>query len=341
MRRRQILTWLGAWPVGLLVPACKRPRRDGLAPAPSAAPPPSASQSRSPNIPPGLDVTFLVAADTHFGARVKRTSDDTDVPIEEVHETAVREMNGMQARTWPGGIWGKIARPRGLLVAGDLTDDGRDSEWQSFEKYLGRTGSEGKLRMPVFEGIGNHDRNSGDRIVDRVVRRHGSPFYSWDWDGLHLVCLGEAPDDTALRWLERDLSAIGPYRPVVVYFHYPLAGPWTKGNWFGDGDYRERLAAVLSRSTVVGIFHGHFHATGYYRWLGRDVFTPGSAKHRWRSFLVVRVTSEKIDVACWDYEYRAWWWWVSRPFAIGDEPLVEARNVGRGNPLIPYPIHDQ
>lgn len=343
MRRRQVLAWLGAWPLAFTAPGCKRPRRDDPAPAPSSSSPPGPSAPPPPvrKIPAGIDVTFLLTADTHFGARVQRTRDDADVPIEEVHETALREMNTMEGRPWPEGIWGRIARPRGLLVAGDLTEDGRDSEWRLFEKHLGRTGTEGKLRMPVFEGIGNHDRNSGDQIVSRVIRRHGGPFYSWNWDGLHLVCLGEAPDDAALEWLARDLAAVGPYAPVVVYFHYPLAGPWTKGNWFGDGNYRERLAATLSAANVVAVFHGHYHATGYYRWLGRDVFTPGSAKHRWRSFLVVRVTSAKVDVACWDYEYRAWWWWVSRPFAPNEEPLVEARNAGRGDPLIPYPVRDQ
>lgn len=343
--RRRALALIGASPLSLLMGACRRPDSGGQPPiaasadpsaVPIAHPPPGIRGVQPPAT--GLDVTFLVTADPHFGALVRRPREEKPIPIEQIHDRAVAEMNAMEGKEWPQPMGGLVARPRGLLVAGDLTDNGRLSEWEKLERYYGRSGTEGKLAMPVFESVGNHDRTEVDLVSAKVIERHGSTRYSWDWDGLHLVSLGDAPDNGGLAWLKKDLDAVGPNTPVALFLHYPLLGPWSKNNWFGDTGFRERLDAVLERTNVVAMFHGHYHATGHYRWEGRDVFTPGAAKHRWRSFLAVRVTSEKVDVACWDYEHRAWWWWVSRPLlADAGEAVVVARDVGRGRPEIPYP----
>jgi 3',5'-cyclic AMP phosphodiesterase CpdA len=288
---------------------------------------------------PGLEVTFLVCADTHFGVQVPGGSDGRLVPIESLHSSCIHQMNTIAGRSWPAAIGGRVAAPRGVIVAGDLTEDGTAAQWAAFEKYYGRTGSDGMLRWPVFESIGNHDLVQGDLVSRKVAERHGATRYSWDWDDLHLVSLADGPDGAALEWLRADLEAVGRELPVVLFLHYPLLGPWSGGNWFGDGDFRARLANTIAPANVAAILHGHYHATGHYLWRQHPVYTPGSAKHEWRSFLVVRVTDQRVDVACWNYESRAWWWWVSRTLrASRAEPLEGVHNLGKTRPEIPYPV---
>lgn len=286
----------------------------------------------------GMDLTFLVTADTHFGywwARVPVPGAPAGIAIEEVNAIAVRAMNTIEGTPYPRALGGSVGSPRGVLVAGDLTEGGWPPEWSQFEAMFGLTGREGLLRYPVFEGAGNHDKHSGAHVEEQIKRRHGGARYSWDWDDVHLVCLGEAPSEVDLDWLRADLAAAGPDVGIVIYFHIPLAGPYSKGNWFGDGDSPERLHEILARYRVLGIFNGHFHASGAYRWRGHDGYLVGSPKHSWHSFVVVRVTDERMSVASYNYDRRAFWWWHDKP--IWGARGGEARWFSDGAALVGRP----
>lgn len=276
----------------------------------------------------GMDVTFLVSADTHLGygkgpppegpapARVEDA-----VGIEADHVRAIEAMNTLQGRAWPRGLSGTFGQPRGLLVAGDLTEDGRPEEWARFVAFYGHRGGDGLLDYPVFEGIGNHDKHYGFYVKDRVRERHGGQIYSWDWHDLHLVCLGEAPDDEDISWLRKDLAAAGREVGVILYFHFPLKGPYSD-NWFGQGNYRDTLMKALDGYRVLGIFHGHYHAAGHYRYGGYDIYNVGSAKHGHKSFAAVQVRDDRMVVASYNYRWKRWWWWH-------DKPVFDAPGRGR------------
>ena len=245
----------------------------------------------------GTDVTFLVVSDTHFGFG----------GIPAAHEVLVPKLNGIAGREYPKPLTGAVAPPRGLLVTGDLTEWGKPEEWEPFAATYGLTGKEGKLRLPVFEVVGNHDKVSAHFIEEQVASRHGGGrFYSWDWDDVHFVALAEAPDDEGLAFLERDLERLAPDIPLVLYFHLALAGPWSTGNWFGDGTFKVRLAKLLEARSVAAIFHGHHHATDHYTWHGFDVFKPGAVKDGAHTFAVVHVTDERMSVASFDWDHDSW-----------------------------------
>jgi len=239
------------------------------------------------------------------------------LPLEDVHRIAVDAMNGLAGTPLPRAIGGVVGAPRGLLLAGDLTEMGAPHEWARFEAIFGLTGKEGWLHVPVYEGAGNHvvgDEVRGDTFVEkRIIERHGAKRYSWDWDDLHVVCLGVAPDGDDLAWLEQDLALAGPEVGVVLYFHYPLEGPFSRDNWFSDGGYHEKLRDVLAGYRVLGIFNGHYHASGPYRSHALDAYLVGSAKHSWHSFAVVHVTDTRWTVASYNYDRRAFWWWHDKP----------------------------
>lgn len=249
------------------------------------------------------DVAFIVASDTHFGF---------DEATDKRNEVAIEAMNGIAGTPWPKELGGQVGEPCGVLVTGDLTENGKPEEWTKFVAAFGLRGQDAALHYPVFETLGNHDKNYGTYVRDRIYERHGSTVYSFDWGPLHLVSLGEAPDDSDLKWLEEDLAKVPEDRYIVPYFHFPLAGPYSTGQWFGDGPYRDRLEAVLEHKRVAGVFHGHYHATGLYEWRDRKVYRTGSPKHSWHTFTVAEVNDGAIKVASWNYDDKVWVWWEGR-----------------------------
>jgi hypothetical protein len=300
----------------------------------TAAPPPP----RLPRKPKGgMDLTFLVTADTHVGfwEKIPVPGKPSGVPLDDVHRLAIDAMNGIGGTAFPRALGGAVGAPRGLLIAGDLTEMGQTWEWARFESIFGLTGKEGWIHYPVYEGAGNHDVGYGTFVEEQIARRHGAKRYSWDWDDVHLVGLGVAPDAADLAWLRADLDATGEEIGIVLFFHYPLEGPYSRENWFAEGGYHEKLGEVLRGRRVLGIFNGHFHASGTYRWEGRDAYLVGSAKHSWHSFAVVHVTDTRWTVASYNYDRREFWWWHDKP--LGGAPGREARwfsetgaLVGRG-----------
>ena len=256
-----------------------------------------AAKAATPPRKPPRDVTFLVISDTHFGFG----------GIEAAHEVLVPKLNHIAGRIYPDLIGGVVAIPRGLLITGDLTEWGKVEEWEPFVATYGLTGKEGKVGIPVFEVIGNHDRVHGPWVEQQVDARHGgSRFYSWSWDDVHFIALGEAPDEEGLQFLGADLEKVGRDVPLVVYFHLALAGPWSTGNWFAEGTFKDRLAAQLEDRNVAAIFHGHHHATDHYTWHGIDVFKPGAVKDGAHTFAVVHVTDDRMSVASFDWDHDAW-----------------------------------
>ena len=128
----------------------------------------------------------------------------------------------------------------------------------------------------------------------------------------------------------------------------PLLDRHLEREWVGR-DSRARFAAALKGYNVIGLFHGHFHGSGYYRWQGYDVYDVGSPKHGAKDFFVVHVTDERLTVCSWNYEARPGWWW-----AHSKRINKAAERLGRGEmlkvwphpgtafplPLIPHPMTD-
>lgn len=240
---------------------------------------------------PDSDLTFLVAADTHFGAR----------DIEQRNRLQVEAMNSIAGTPWPRSIGGTVDTPALLLMAGDMTDHGLPSEWAMFEKYYGLTGSDGLLQYPVYACIGNHDRalKVYTPVASALRKRHGGLTYSWDVDDVHFVCLGEYPSEANTRWLREDLADVGRQVPIVIFFHYSVLGPFSQ--WW-DAPEKKLFARTIEGFNVVAIFHGHYHGSGHYRWAGVDVFNVGSPRHGNHTFCVVRITDERLVVGAWGWD---------------------------------------
>ncbi len=192
---------------------------------------------------PRLDVTFLFSSDIHACRMAEQLSPHC---AEEGKTDAnllrhIKALNMMAGQRWPdaGGLGGQapasagqaIAPPRGLVIGGDITDDGGGQLAVPGEGYQLRQFSQryqegvgpDRLHMPVYVGLGNHDLDQdGARphvdwyrreMRDYVEINHRasvffkppvpadnydveSDNYSWNWGRLHLVQLQRFGGDT-------------------------------------------------------------------------------------------------------------------------------------------------
>ncbi|MFT6079358.1 MAG: cytolysin (calcineurin-like family phosphatase) [Planctomycetota bacterium] len=217
-------------------------------------------------------------------------------------EQIIDKMNALPGQLSPFG--GTIAKPRGVLIAGDLVDDIRNPDnWDTYQKLFDVRGA-GRLRFPVFEGVGNHDLDSRQPegtfnpvqrdFIERNAQRDGAfcfdrhgYHYSWDWDQVHFVCLNIFPGNSprpvygrearwndpkrSLDFLRSDLrDRVGASgRPVCLMWHYGLRG-WGLDKWWTKRDLVV-LRELLEPYNVVLILHGHEHRFERYSWQGIDV----------------------------------------------------------------------
>ncbi|CAN7615275.1 metallophosphoesterase [Mesorhizobium sp. LjRoot246] len=190
-----------------------------------------------------IDATFLFIADVHACRMANGLSPNC---LQEGKTDAallrnVAALNGLGDKDWPAEINGvatglrsagsHIGAPLGLVVGGDMTDDGGGQITQPSEgtqllqfsqRYQQGVGPD-RVHMPVYVGLGNHDldQNGPPHHVDwyrrelrdyvEVNHRAGVFFkppapatdydldtdcYSWDWGGLHLVQTHRFAGDT-------------------------------------------------------------------------------------------------------------------------------------------------
>jgi cytolysin (calcineurin-like family phosphatase) len=193
------------------------------------------------------DITFISISDTHY-----RQADHERCNNKKMVST-LKELNGITAAEWPEKLGGgKVDTPRGVLVLGDLIDDGaltrngRDitaEQFAFFEKDFGVNG-EGVVKYPVFEGWGNHDggpegtRKNGTFSVQREIKRRNKIrleqklististnglHYSWDWEDVHFVMLNLYPgDEHKTKKIERRKQPDGTVKEVETYRYNPV-----------------------------------------------------------------------------------------------------------------------
>ena len=276
---------------------------------------------------PGYEVTFFLTSDTHYG--MSRTVGAAD------RET-IDAMNTLPGTAYPPGIGGAVARPRGVVVLGDLINDasGPDGprQWAEFTRDFGLTG-EGRLAYPVYELPGNHDGSERDLVRQAIKSRNPSRpglagvsengvNYSWDWGPVHLVSLGLFPGSEgdrivspwgrtmegdwrlpghSLEFLVEDLARnVGRSgRPVVLLQHYGW-DVWGLG-WWSDRE-REALAEAVRDYNVIAAFWGHTHVVQRVDVGSLPTFCVG----RPGVFMIVRIGPAGLAAAEWKVGSREW-----------------------------------
>jgi len=183
------------------------------------------------------DVTFLATSDCHYDYPENEDRNDRN-------RATIRHINVVTNLMFPdefGG--GKIPRPRGVVVLGDLVDDGdrcTNSEsitkiqWTYWEADFGLDGTDGLIDYIVYETWGNHDgppegaEKCGFSVQAQIKNRNklrlqkhlisnlseNNLHYSWDWEDVHFVIAGIYPANVQNPLVKR-------YNPV---WHNPQNG---------------------------------------------------------------------------------------------------------------------
>ena len=192
---------------------------------------------------PAIDATFLFSNDIH----TCRMGEGLSPNCQEEGKTDanllrhIAALNRIGEQQWPAEIGGvasglagagqKVDAPLGLVIGGDMTDDGggqvaepaEGTQLQQFSQRYQQGAGTDSVNFPVYTGLGNHDLDQDGQpprvdwyrreLRDYVEINHrpsvffkplvpaanydvGSDCYSWDWGGLHLIQTHRFAGDT-------------------------------------------------------------------------------------------------------------------------------------------------
>lgn len=263
-------------------------------------------------------VAFFHISDTHYLAE-KEDPAKIDPESAEVNAALIDTLNKLPGSIIPDTLGGgKVLAPKGVIHTGDLIDTGdktgpiheamQKTEWDAYVADYGLTGTEGKLKYPVYEVHGNHDSPPGkgitiDDIIARNKKRPGIDHISdnglhcaWNWGHIRFINLGITvgqvkevtqrrrynPMDS-LEFLIADLKKnIGDSRkPVVINHHIDISrysvacdpnDPKNLSREWHPCDVAAYYEAIKPYN-IAAILYGHTHARVVYKWAGQPTKT--------------------------------------------------------------------
>ncbi|MCP5536696.1 MAG: hypothetical protein H7A51_10780 [Akkermansiaceae bacterium] len=196
-----------------------------------------------------------------------------------------------------------VAPPRGIVHLGDMTDHGSPRELRGGRGFLGIKNYYGfrqfwehdgpgklKVKYPVHCGLGNHDldfgNNNRETMWRYVTSRHqgkmapvpvrdfdpDSLCYALHWGPLRILQLQRFATDTVykrksgLPWLKKQLAAAATAgQHVLLCQHYGFDPFGLQKRWWTERDRQQLLDATKPHPNIIGLCHGHSHATGLYK----------------------------------------------------------------------------
>jgi 3',5'-cyclic-AMP phosphodiesterase len=264
----------------------------------------------------------------------------TDVHVQpelrgdEGYRQAVRAMNAVRPK------------PSLAIAGGDLVFDVFETAYeradQLFKMYTKITRG---LDMPVYPVIGNHDL-FGVSAKAGVSAEHpeygkamfakrlgeGRTFRSFDFLDWHFVLLDSifVPsgstayegriDSEQFAWLQKDLQAVGPARPVVLATHIPFFsilpalenGPTQPASPSVVITNAKEVLQFCSSYNIKLILQGHVHLVEDHRYKGSQFITSGAVCGNWwkgprmghaEGFAVYTIRGDQIE---WAYHTYGW-----------------------------------
>lgn len=173
------------------------------------------------------------------------------------------------------GVWMKavekvnLMRPTFVMSVGDLiegysTDRAEvEAEWKEFLGFMD------KMQMKFFFVAGNHDVTNP--LMHEIWREHFGPvYYSFDYKGVHFVCLNtEDPTtkigDKQLEWLAADLEKNKAARWTLLFMHKPLWNDAERAIAAGNPDTTNwKKVEQLLGDRPHTVFSGHVHYYAQY-----------------------------------------------------------------------------
>jgi len=237
----------------------------------------------------GRDITFFSIGDTQYGGGGSQNADKNKYARQAI-------LAAIENMRWPenSSFAGQKLEPRGLVMPGDLTQNGTIEELEGYMQTFYT------LPMPVYDGLGNHDFKSAETVYaiinklnDKrkdfpdIIKRDDKGHYAWMWEDVLFIQLNLKPSDVvkgkydpmfALTFLKNTLSEFAtPKTPIVILSHYGVDpyGRRKKKKWWGKSE-RSDFLETIEGYNVIAFIHGHHHGTYFYKWHGIDCFNVGS-----------------------------------------------------------------
>ena len=174
-----------------------------------------------------------------------------------VYERAVEKLN--------------LLRPEFVMSVGDLVAGGgasRSALQKQWDSFRARTG---KLEMPFFYVVGNHDIWTGftgmsparQTSIDLWKEQFGTnTYYNFTYKGCHFVCLDSMDvhdyypprqplSAKQLDWASREIRSRATARWTFIFMHKPL--DWMSDRWLKF----ERSIADVNYTVFCGDWHTH------------------------------------------------------------------------------------
>ncbi len=200
----------------------------------------------------GVKMSFQVLSDIHIS---KSESSD------KATSNFIRALKDIQAADTDS---------QALVITGDITDGGKDSEYDALNSILASNS-----HPSMYYVTGNHDvRYMGAEAFDRFKAKTNMPgiYYKEEIGGYIFLFLGSEQNlkdaaylsEEQFTWLENELENAPEDKPVFLFLHQPLYGllqgteRWEKTDWVIQ---QVRLRKLLGKYPQALFFSGHTHYT--------------------------------------------------------------------------------
>jgi 3',5'-cyclic AMP phosphodiesterase CpdA len=191
-------------------------------------------------------VDFVQISDSHIGFHQAANPD-----VAATLQSAVTQINAL------------AVQPAFVVHTGDITHLSSTQQFDDAKSILSQ------LKAPLIALPGEHDVVGNDfkpyLTNFKIPQSTSGGWASWDRDGVHYIVLlnvfnfekmGLLGTDQ-LAWLAKDVQAVKPSTPVVVFTHVPLYALFEQWGWTTEDG--SKALALLKKFDNVTVLNGHIH----------------------------------------------------------------------------------
>ncbi|MEV6233915.1 PQQ-binding-like beta-propeller repeat protein [Saccharopolyspora shandongensis] len=188
---------------------------------------------------PHTGIDFALVPDENAANPTEKWVMDSDIEVSNTRDEAARST----LPQWTGQVeaMSEVDGATMAIATGDLTvtDYAAEPRRQGGYDILRKGLTDGKLGMPFYPVVGNHDvggtatSQGYGGSLEYYRRNMGPEWYSFDRNGRHIVVLEDNYDSSGLKpqleWLREDLKRHAVGKQVLVFMHRSLFTVWGPG----------------------------------------------------------------------------------------------------------------